>query len=81
MEHVPLALEAPVGLLDRGAADRLCEVPLAGVGRAEREQVLALPDEARCRQFVDERTVVFKCPSVAGFGCLPRLRGGENDPR
>ena len=35
-----------MALLDGGAADRLREMALAGAGRAEEEDVLALQDEA-----------------------------------
>ena len=37
-----LAVEDAVALLDRGEADRLGEVALAGAGRAEEERVLVL---------------------------------------
>ena len=41
-QHVRLAVEDAVALLDGGAADGLREVALAGAGRAEKERVLAL---------------------------------------
>ncbi len=52
-----LAVEDAVALLDRGVADRLREVALAGAGRAEEERVLVLRDEARGRELEDERAV------------------------
>ena len=45
-QRVRLAVEDAVALLDRGAADGLGEVALAGAGRAEEERVFALRDEA-----------------------------------
>ena len=46
-QRVRLAVEDAVALLDRGAADGLGEMALAGAGWAEKERVLALRDEAR----------------------------------
>ena len=46
-QRVRLAVEDAIALLDRGAADGLGEVALAGAWRAEKERVLALRDEAR----------------------------------
>jgi hypothetical protein len=45
-----------VALLDRGAADGLGEVALAGAGRSEQEHVLALGNETRGRELVDFTT-------------------------
>ena len=56
-QRVGLAIADPVALLDGGAPDRLREVALAGARRAEEEGVLALGDEARGRELVDERPV------------------------
>ena len=56
-ERVGLAVDDAVALLDRGAADGLGEVALAGAGRAEEERVLALRDEARGGELVDQRAV------------------------
>ena len=46
-----------MALQDGGAADRLREMTLAGAGRAEEEDVLALQDEAAGGQVVDQRAV------------------------
>ena len=43
--------------LDGGASDGLGKVALARTGRAQKERVLALADEARGRELVDERAV------------------------
>src|SRR5439155_23677453 len=42
---------------DRGATDCLREMALAQSGRPEQQHILALPDEARRRQLVQERAV------------------------
>ena len=52
-QHVRLAVEHAMALLDGGAADGLGEVALAGAGRAEEERVLALLDEAAGGELVD----------------------------
>ena len=54
---VGLAIPDTVALLDRGVADRLREMALAGAGRAEEERILPLLDEAARRQVVDQRPV------------------------
>ena len=41
-QRVGLAVDHAIALLDRGAADRLREMALAGAGRPEEEHVLAL---------------------------------------
>ena len=56
-QRVGLAVDDAVALLDRRAADRLGEMALAGAGRAEEEHVLALGDEARGGELVDERAI------------------------
>ena len=56
-EQVGFAIDDPIALLDRGAADGLGQMALAGARRAEEERVLALLDEARGGQLVDERAV------------------------
>ena len=45
-QRVRLAIDDAIALQDRGAADRLGQVALAGAGRPEEEDVLALGDEA-----------------------------------
>ena len=52
-----LAIDDAIALLDRGAADRLGEMALAGAGRAEEERVLALLDEAGGGEVVDQRAI------------------------
>ena len=54
---VRLAIEDAVALQDGGAADRLREMTLAGARWPEKEDVLALQDEAGGGQVVDERAV------------------------
>ena len=56
-QGVRLAIQHAVALLDGRAPDGLGEVALAGARRAEEEGILALRDEARGREFVDERPV------------------------
>ena len=56
-EGVRFAVDDAVALLDRGAADGLGEVALAGSGRTEQEGVLALGDEAGGGELVDECAV------------------------
>ena len=56
-QGVGFAVDHAIALLDRGAADRLGEMALAGAGWAEKERVLALLDEARGREVEDERAV------------------------
>ena len=56
-QHVGLAVADAVALLDRGEAEGLGEVALAGAGRAEEEHVLAALDEARGGELVDELAV------------------------
>lgn len=56
-QHVGLAVEHFVALLDRGVADPLCEVALAGAGRAEEERVLVLRDEVAGGEVEDEAAV------------------------
>ena len=46
-----------VALLDGGASDGLGKVALARTGRAQKQGVLALGDEARGRELEDERAV------------------------
>ena len=45
-EGVGLAIDDAVALLDGGASDGLGKVALARTGRAQKERVLALADEA-----------------------------------
>lgn len=56
-EHVRLAVDDAVALLDSRATDGLSQVALAGARRAEHEHILALTDKARGGQLVDERTI------------------------
>ena len=53
------AVDDAIALLDRGAADGLGDVALAGTGRTEQECVFALGDEACGGEFEDERAVDF----------------------
>ena len=52
-----LAIHHAVALQDGGAPDRVREVTLAGAGRPEEEDVVALGDEARGGELVDERPI------------------------
>ena len=52
-QRVRFAIDDAIALLDRGAADRLGEMALAGARRAEEEGVFALADEAGGRELVD----------------------------
>jgi hypothetical protein len=54
---VGFAVEHAVSLLNRGEADRLRQMALAGAGRTEEQRVLSLLDEALRRQLGDEATV------------------------
>ncbi len=56
-QGVGLAVEHAVALVDRGAANRLGEMTLAGARWAQEEDVFALLDEAARREFVDERAI------------------------
>ena len=52
-QRVSLAVGHAIALLDRGAADRLGEMAFARAGRAEKQGVFALLDEARGREIED----------------------------
>jgi hypothetical protein len=56
-QHVRLAVQDAVALLDGGVSDRLRDVALAGAGRPEEERVLVLHDEAGGGELEDERAV------------------------
>lgn len=56
-QGVGLAIQHAMPLQNRRAAQRLREVALAGAGRPEQQDVLALGDEAAGRELVDERAV------------------------
>ena len=56
-ERVGFAVDDAVALLDRGAADGLGEMALAGTWRPEQECVLALGDEAGGGELEDEGAV------------------------
>jgi hypothetical protein len=56
-QRVRLATDDPISLLNRRAADRLRQVTLAGAGRAEKEYVFALADDAGGRELVNEGAV------------------------
>ena len=58
-EGMCFAVDDAIALLDRGAADGLGDVALAGTGRTEQECVFALGDEACGGEFEDERAVDF----------------------
>ena len=58
-QRVGLTVDDALALQNGGTANRLCQVALAGAGRAEEEDVLALGDEARRGELVDERAVHF----------------------
>jgi hypothetical protein len=51
------AIDDAIALLDRGAPDGLREMALAGAWRAEQQGVLALLDEARGGELVDQHAV------------------------
>ena len=52
-QRVGFTIDDAIALLDRGAADRLREMALAGARWAEKERVFALADEAGRRELVD----------------------------
>ena len=56
-QRVGLAIDHAVALLNRRAADRLREVALASAGRAEKQYVLSLCDEAGGGELIDERAI------------------------
>ena len=56
-EGVRFAVDDAAALLDRGAADGLGEMTLAGPGRPEQQGVFALGDEAGGGELEDERAV------------------------
>src|SRR5207247_11424812 len=56
-QRVRLAIDDAIALQDRGTADGLREVTLARPRRSEEEHVLALGDEARRGELVDERAI------------------------
>ena len=56
-QDVGLAVEDAMALLDRGAADGLREMALAGAGQPEKEGVFAPLDEAAGGEFEDEGAV------------------------
>ena len=57
MQRVRFAIDDAIALLDRGAADRLREMALAGARRAEEERVFALADEAGGGELVEQRAI------------------------
>jgi hypothetical protein len=58
-ERMCLAIDDTIALLDGRAPDRLGEMAFAGAGRAEKQRILTLGDEARGGKFVDERAIHF----------------------
>ena len=56
-QRVRFAIRDAIALLDRGPADRLCEMAFAGARWAEEERVFALADEARGRELVQQRPI------------------------
>jgi hypothetical protein len=56
-QRVRFAIDHPLALLDRRAAERIGEMAFAGPGWAQEEHVFTLLDEARVRQVEDERPV------------------------
>src|SRR5262249_18309918 len=56
-QHVCLAVDDAIALLNRGTADRLRQMALAGAGWAEEEAVFPLTDEACRGELVNERAI------------------------
>jgi hypothetical protein len=73
-----LEVDDAAALLDRGLADRLGEMALAGAGRSEEERVFMLGDEARGGEVEDERTVQLpieiEIEGVEGLGGIAKVR-------
>jgi hypothetical protein len=56
-QHVRLAVEDAVAVMDEGAGEGLREMTLAGAGRAEEDRVLALAEETAGGELEDEAAI------------------------
>ena len=77
-----LEVEDAAAVLDRGLADRLREVTLAGAGRSEEKRVFVLGDEAGGREVEDERAIELaieiEIEGVERLGGIAKVRLGAS---